>query len=58
MLSFARRRTHTRLARIRSGLSPREWTRVGTMALFILGPNVLGWKMLDAGSWVCRLLTS
>ena len=38
----------SRLARIRSGLSPREWARVGAMALFILGLNVLGWGMLAA----------
>jgi len=38
----------SRLARIRSGLTPREWARVGAMALFILGLNVLGWGMLAA----------
>jgi hypothetical protein len=48
----------SRLARIRSSLSPREWARVGTMARFILGLRVLGWEMLDAGTRVCRLDTS
>jgi nickel/cobalt transporter (NiCoT) family protein len=38
----------SRLARIRSGLSPREWTRVGAMALFSLGLHVLGWGLLAA----------
>ena len=38
----------SRLARIRSGLSRREWTRVGAMALFILGLHVLGWGLLAA----------
>jgi high-affinity nickel-transport protein len=38
----------SRLSRIRSGLSPREWARVGAMALFILGLHVLGWGLLAA----------
>jgi hypothetical protein len=43
----------SRLARIHSGLSPREWARVGMMARFIFGLKVLGWEMLDAGTGVC-----
>jgi nickel/cobalt transporter (NiCoT) family protein len=38
----------SRLARLRRGLSPAEWTRVAAMALTILGCNVLGWAMLAA----------
>jgi hypothetical protein len=48
----------SRLARIRSGLSPREWARVDAMARFVLSSKVLGWEMLDAGTGVCRLDTS
>jgi nickel/cobalt transporter (NiCoT) family protein len=38
----------SRLARIRNGLTPKEWGRVGGMALSIVGLNVLGWGMLSA----------
>ena len=38
----------SRLARLRQGLSPTEWTRVGAMALTVIGLNVLGWAMLAA----------
>ena len=38
----------SRLARIRAGLTPREWARVGGMACTIIGLNVLGWGMLAA----------
>jgi high-affinity nickel-transport protein len=38
----------TRLARIRNGLTRREWTGLGGMALSIIGLNVLGWGMLSA----------
>jgi high-affinity nickel-transport protein len=38
----------TRWARIRHGLSPNEWFRVGGMAFTIIGLNVLGWAMLAA----------
>jgi high-affinity nickel-transport protein len=36
------------LARVRNGLSPREWTGVGVMAAVVLGLNVAGWAMLAA----------
>jgi high-affinity nickel-transport protein len=38
----------SRLARIRNGLTPKEWARLGGMALSIIGLNVLGWGMLSA----------
>jgi high-affinity nickel-transport protein len=38
----------SRLARIRNGLTPKEWTGLGGMALSIIGLNVLGWGMLSA----------
>jgi len=37
-----------RFARIRNGLTPREWARAGTMMGLIIGLNVLGWAMLAA----------
>ncbi len=37
-----------RLARVRSGLTPREWTGVAVMAAVVLGLNVAGWAMLAA----------
>jgi len=37
-----------RIAKIRRGLSPAEWARVGGMAAAIIGLNVLGWGMLTA----------
>ena len=37
-----------RLARIREGLTPSEWARVGAMAAVIIGLNVLGWALLAA----------
>ncbi len=37
-----------RLARIRAGLSPREWARAGAMTATVIGLNVLGWGMLSA----------
>jgi len=39
---------YTRLSRIRDGLTPREWARVGGMALTIVAFNVVGWGMLSA----------
>jgi len=36
------------LARIRGGLTPREWARAGAMLASIIGLNVLGWLMLAA----------
>ena len=36
----------TRFARIRDGLTPREWLRVGGMALTIIVLNVVGWTLL------------
>src|ERR1700733_6672818 len=35
-----------RLARIRDGLTPREWGRAGAMTLTVVGLNVAGWAML------------
>jgi nickel/cobalt transporter (NiCoT) family protein len=37
-----------RLAKIRAGLTPREWARTAGMASAIVGLNVLGWGMLAA----------
>jgi high-affinity nickel-transport protein len=35
-----------RMTKIRNGLTPREWAKVGAMAATIIGLNVLGWGML------------
>jgi nickel/cobalt transporter (NiCoT) family protein len=35
-----------RITKIRHGLTPREWAKVGAMAATIIGLNVLGWGML------------
>ena len=37
-----------RFARVRSGLTPSEWARVGGMVAVIVGLNVAGWLMLAA----------
>jgi high-affinity nickel-transport protein len=37
-----------RLARIRNGLTPREWARAGLMAGVVIGLNVAGWALLAA----------
>jgi len=37
-----------RLARVRDGLTPAEWARVGGMVLVVVGLNVAGWAMLAA----------
>jgi nickel/cobalt transporter (NiCoT) family protein len=37
-----------RLARIKSGLTPREWGRAGVMLAVVVGLNVAGWLMLAA----------
>ena len=37
-----------RLARVRNGLTPREWARAGTMVAVVIGLNVAGWVMLAA----------
>jgi hypothetical protein len=37
-----------RLARVRSGLTPQEWTRAGVMVAIVIGLNVAGWVMLAA----------
>jgi high-affinity nickel-transport protein len=39
-------RLRIRLSRIRDGLTPSEWLRVGGMALTIVALNVVGWTML------------
>jgi high-affinity nickel-transport protein len=36
----------SRISKIRDGLTPREWTKVGLMAATILGLNIAGWGML------------
>jgi high-affinity nickel-transport protein len=37
-----------RLAQVRDGLTPREWTGVGAMTAVVLGLNVSGWALLAA----------
>jgi high-affinity nickel-transport protein len=37
-----------RLAKIRHGLSPNEWARVGGMAAVVIALNVVGWGLLAA----------
>ena len=37
-----------RLARVRDGLTPREWSRAGAMVAVVVGLNVAGWVMLAA----------
>jgi nickel/cobalt transporter (NiCoT) family protein len=37
----------SRLAKLRNGLSPKEWLRVGGMVLAVVGLNVVGWAMLS-----------
>ena len=37
-----------RLARVRDGLTPQEWTRAGAMVAVVVGLNVAGWVMLAA----------
>src|SRR6266436_2730206 len=37
-----------RLARVRDGLTPREWARAGAMVAVVIGLNVAGWLMLAA----------
>src|SRR6266496_250820 len=44
----ARPRESARLARIRNGLTPREWARAGVMAGVVIGLHVAGWAMLAA----------
>jgi nickel/cobalt transporter (NiCoT) family protein len=41
---------NTRLARVRDGLTPREWARAAAMAAVIIGLNVAGWGMLAAAA--------
>jgi high-affinity nickel-transport protein len=38
----------SRLAKLRDGLAPQEWARVGGMVATIIGFNILGWGMLAA----------
>ena len=40
----------SRLARIRQGLTPTEWTKVAGMTLTVVVLNVAGWSMLAASS--------
>jgi len=36
------------LRKIRDGLAPKEWARLGGMVATIIGFNILGWGMLAA----------
>jgi high-affinity nickel-transport protein len=38
----------SRLARLRNGLTPKEWLRIGGMLVAVLGLNLLGWSLLAA----------
>ena len=41
-----------RLARVRDGLTPREWSRAGGMVASIIALHVIGWLMLaSAARW-------
>ena len=40
----------SRLAKLRNGLTRREWLRVGGMVLVVLGLNAVGWGLLAAAS--------
>jgi high-affinity nickel-transport protein len=40
--------SQSRLAKLRNGLTPQEWLRLGGMVLAVVGLNVLGWGMLSA----------
>src|ERR1019366_4015601 len=40
--------SQTRLAKLRNGLTPKEWLRVGGMVFAIAGLNILGWGLLSA----------
>jgi high-affinity nickel-transport protein len=37
-----------RLARVRDGLTPREWARTGAMVFTVVALNVIGWALLAA----------
>src|SRR6202044_3825646 len=37
-----------RLARVRDGLTPREWARTGAMVFTVVALNVTGWALLAA----------
>src|ERR1700733_13023103 len=37
-----------RLARVRDGLTPREWARTGAMVVIVVALNVIGWALLAA----------
>ncbi|HLN06340.1 MAG TPA: HoxN/HupN/NixA family nickel/cobalt transporter [Acidimicrobiales bacterium] len=39
-----------RLRAVQDALSPREWSKVGTMAAIVIGLNILGWAMLLAAT--------
>ncbi len=38
--------SQSRLAKLRDGLTPKEWLRVGGMIAAVLGLNILGWGLL------------
>jgi nickel/cobalt transporter (NiCoT) family protein len=40
----------SRLAKLRDGLTPKEWIRVGGMVLTVLSLNVLGWGLLSVAA--------
>ena len=37
-----------RFDKIRNGLTPRDWARLGTVTGVVVGLNILGWGMLAA----------
>src|SRR6516162_8966516 len=47
-----------RLARIRNGLTPQEWTRAGAMVAVVIGLNVAGWVLLAAAVGGHYLITN
>jgi high-affinity nickel-transport protein len=40
----------SRLSRLRNGLTPNEWLRVGGMVFAVIGLNVVGWGLLAAAA--------
>ncbi len=42
--------SQSRLAKLRNGLTPNEWLRVGGMVFAVVGLNVVGWGLLAAAA--------
>ena len=40
----------SRLARLRNGLSPNEWLKIGGMAVTVLALNIIGWGLVATAS--------